>query len=542
MEKEYIIVVHDPVDLPTLEEELQASYGNQFVVDRSANCSNSRPGSKYQSNWMLTDEEAATLLKDPRINIVEEKQEYDLELDVIQEGTFTRGWYADGRPDFVNYGLQRVNAATNEYRESRNLPVSANDGNPTTLFVGLDGTGVDIVITDTGIDHHHPDLFDAAGNSRVKQIDWYEVTGMPGSLGSSFYEDSNGHGTSAASVSAGLVHGFAKNADIYSIAMLRQYNPSAVSTATMYDFIRIWHQNKNDPNHATYTGRPTIVNMSWGLGTYNITYADITGGTFRGQEWTRGNLTDEEMARRYGMPITGGDTFPVYGQQGASTEADIKELCDMPGIHVFKSSGNYMLRGVDIGSDDYNNSFNRDGTTDIFYNRPSSPYDPQQYRIGNIEHMGWYGPNGDQDSCSRCATGPATHWYCPGNGTMSASSSQRTASVADVRYGPNQQFAQRHFSGTSASSPISAGVAALHLQADPSLSAADLRQRMIDDCKVGVLYDASYDPEIPEEESFGVVRNGLSKGENRILFNRFNKPSLKVSGDFTGKLKGLSIE
>jgi len=37
---------------------------------------------------------------------------------------------------------------------------------------GINGTGVDIVIIDTGVDALHHEFFDEDGNSRVQLVDW----------------------------------------------------------------------------------------------------------------------------------------------------------------------------------------------------------------------------------------------------------------------------------------------------------------------------------------------------------------------------------
>lgn len=537
MEKEYVIIVHDPLDLPTLEEELAASYGNQFVASRSVSCQDPRPGSRYQSQWMLTDEEAATLRNDPRIDIVEEKFTGEFFPATIQEGDFRRGWYAPGDRNFVNYALRRVNDATNEYGGNRTPNNNANDGKPNLHYAGLDGTGVDIVIIDSGVDHHHPDLFDSQGNTRLQQIDWTEITGIQG-FSPDFYTDFNGHGTSCASVAAGLVHGFAKNAHIYSIPILGTLNNQQFGT--IMDFIRIWHNRKNDSNDAIYSGRPTLVNMSFNYGSSSFRYDDITGGEFRGQMWERGNLGQVEMAQRYGLPVSTSESFTVMNLGPSAFDRDLAELCEIEGIHCFKAAGNTMQKCDNPDGVDYNNTFDT-ATNTVLYNRACGPFALDCGNIGNIEHMGVYGDNNNQDRPARCGTGPAVHWYAPGNGTMSARSSD-ASTTGSVPYQDNNQFLQRYFSGTSAASPISVGIAALHLQAEPTLSSEDLRARMIEDTKKDVIADAGYDPDIEPDLSHGVVLGGLSGGHNRFLFNRFNKPSLSVSGDFTGNIKGLSIE
>ena len=387
------------------------------------------------------------------------------------------------------------------------------------------------------MDHHHPDLFDAEGNTRLQQIDWTAITGLSGHS-PLFYEDTNGHGTSCASVSAGIVHGFAKNAHIYSIPILG--NNAAQSFGRIADMIRLWHNRKNDPGDAIYTGRPTIVNMSFSYGEFSVNYDDIIGGNFRGQEWERGDLSDDEMARRYGLPVSGSSFFNIMRIGSTAINEDMDELASIDGIHVFHSSGNTTQKCDVPSGPDYNNVIDTNNST-IFYNRPSAPYSTNAFIIGNIEHMGVYGPGRDEDRIARCGAGPATHWYAPGNGTMSARSSGASTSGA-TRYQDSTQFFQRYFSGTSSASPISCGVAALHLQAEPTISSQGLLDRMIEDTKKDVIHDEIENPGGDPALQNGLTLGSIAGGHNRFLFNRFNKPSLSVSGDFTGNIKGLSIE
>ena len=46
----------------------------------------------------------------------------------------------------------------------------------------LDGTGVDVVIVDTGIQAYRPEWQDANGTPRLKQIDWYTASGIRGTM------------------------------------------------------------------------------------------------------------------------------------------------------------------------------------------------------------------------------------------------------------------------------------------------------------------------------------------------------------------------
>ena len=118
-----------------------------------------------------------------------------------------------------------------------------------------DGTGVDCVIMDTGIVDGHPEFNDTANvASRIKKINW------GGTQGSSFYTDPDGHGTHVAGIMAGRTQGWASNSDIYSFTTNLGSLTHGYSVLDM-DYITTWHQAKTN-------GKPTVVNMSWGLSTY----------------------------------------------------------------------------------------------------------------------------------------------------------------------------------------------------------------------------------------------------------------------------------
>ena len=171
--------------------------------------------------------------------------------------------------------------------ESTNVYGTSNNDPSGDYTYHLDGTGVDVVIQDSGLQVDHPEFNDASGTSRVQQINWYTESGVSGSQSSNHYRDYDGHGTHCAGTATGLLYGWAKNARVYSVKVrgLEGSGDSftGISTIDCFDVIKGWHNNKSvDP--ATGYKRPTIVNMSWGYGTYanNVT----TGGSYRGNPIT----------------------------------------------------------------------------------------------------------------------------------------------------------------------------------------------------------------------------------------------------------------
>ena len=93
---------------------------------------------------------------------------------------------------------------------------------------------------------------------------------------------------------AGKTFGWAKNADIYAmkLAGLEGANDSGtgISITNCFNALKDWHTKKNNPSDPAYTGRPTVVNMSFGFITEVTRVSDtmyingnaVTGGTYRG--------------------------------------------------------------------------------------------------------------------------------------------------------------------------------------------------------------------------------------------------------------------
>lgn len=177
------------------------------------------------------------------------------------------GGPASGQPtSSTAYGFGMQQQAFSEFDEYR---------------FSMDGTGVDVVIQDSGIQADHPEFFDEDGVSRVQQINWYHTSAI-GTAASSFplstqmpsahYTDRHGHGTHVAGTIAGRTYGWAKNARIYAhkIAIGGSVGTPAsecISLNDSFDLIKLWHRNKPiDPK--TGYKRPTVVNMSWGSSWY----------------------------------------------------------------------------------------------------------------------------------------------------------------------------------------------------------------------------------------------------------------------------------
>ena len=195
-EREHIVSVNRGVDLVAFNQEMIATTGAGSIPSRTVSVADPRATNIRSTHYMLTDAEAETLRSDPRVFGVDLLPELDpntgIGFDAIQAGDFTKTTLDRG--NFLNWGMRRMNESTNPYSG-----VNVTGGYNYTL----DGTGVDVVIVDSGIQADHPEFQDADGVSRVQEIDWFTASGVSGTMPPAHYTDYDGHGTHVAGTAAG---------------------------------------------------------------------------------------------------------------------------------------------------------------------------------------------------------------------------------------------------------------------------------------------------------------------------------------------------
>ena len=499
-EREYIVTLNVGVDYAAFNAEMIEETGAGDIPNRTVEVTNARPISQRNTHYSLTDEEAVDLAQDSRVAGVEippdQRDDLDIGFDAVQTGDFTKTNSDSGV--YLNWGMRRCATTTNDY----------NTGNTVSgdYEYNLDGSGVDVVIHDSGLHVDHPEFQDADGVSRVQQIDWYTESGVSGTQDANHYRDQHGHGTHVAGTVAGKTYGWAKNARIYAIKVsgLEGTGDSGtgIPISDCFDVIKGWHDNKPiDP--ATGYKRPTIVNMSWGYSNTN-TYEPYDG-YYRGTQWTYDNnnsgvatnlTTSAQLQNRTGLPL-----WNSYSDGNArklntritSVDNDVQELIDA-GIHVCIASGNRNLT-IDVsGGPDYDNRYrvNPFGTPGgyIYYCRGSSPFSNDAFIVGNVDSA----TNSNDDLEQRASSsnhGPGVDIYAPGTRIMSACSN--TNEIGGQDYNIDSNYKQANISGTSMASPQVCGVGALALQVNPHMTPAQLKTFLHNQSQSGKLReDANY--------------------------------------------------
>ena len=503
-EKEYIVSLNKGVDYEAFNAEMIASTGAGAIPSRSASVANARPASQRNTHYMLTDEEANTLRNDSRVYGVTLRPDLDPSLEigmrVVQESDFTKTTLDRG--DFVNWGLRRCNEASNPY----NGLIVAGGYNYT-----LDGTGVDVVIQDSGIQANHPEFQDADGVSRVQEIDWFDGYSGGGSMPTGHYTDYDGHGTHCAGIAVGKTYGWAKNARIYAVKVAGLQGADdpngGIAVSDVFDVIKEWHQSKPvDP--ATGYKRPTVVNMSWG---YSRFYNSVINLTYRGTLYTGTDIDTSSERLAFGLVPLSGAPNATYKTNArvTSVDTDIEELIDA-GVHVVIAAGNNYHK-IDIdGGDDFDNFIAAD-TGSVEYHKGSSPYSENAINVGNIDSQIHSG--GLEQKAASSETGPGVDVFAPGTNIMSATSN--TNKFTDGPYPGNENFRICNISGTSMAAPQVAGMMSLWLQLNPNATVAQAKAFVQSSAKDEQLYSTGVDNDYSNYRS-------LQGSTSRFLFNKFN--------------------
>jgi subtilisin family serine protease len=503
--KTYNVILHKGVDYQSFWDDMERDDdgGKLHIPNRRVDSPNLRPNSPRQTWYTLSDEEAEIVRQDERVMAVEIPPEFRDDIVMIhhttQTGDFTKTSSDSGQ--YINWGLIRHKSKTNNYGSGT---TTSEDYTYT-----LDGTGVDVVIQDSGLQINHPEFETEPGQSRIQQLDWYQASGITGTQNENHYRDLDGHGTHVAGIVAGKNHGVAKGATVYSVKVNGLEAPAdgdtGISITDCFDVIKGWHNNKG----VTSTGfkTPTVVNMSWG---YGLPFNTVTSLTYRGVSYTDGSTTGNATYREqnYGLVNNSGSPTATYicNIRDVSTDIDVEEMIDA-GIIVTIAAGNRGCK-IDVdGGDDYNNFVVTNSGT-VYYHRGSSPYSDRAIMVGNMDSTTADVTNDQKATSSEC--GPGVDIYAAGTNIMSCTST--TNRFTDAPYYFNGSYRQCNISGTSMAAPQVAGIAALLLQQSPGAKPETIKSTLESLAGESIYTSSNADD--------WTDRRSLLGGTPKVLFNK----------------------
>ena len=325
-------------------------------------------------------------------------------------------------------------------------------------------------------------------------------------IGGTIHSITDTHGTMVASLAGGKNFGLAFECNLWNMSCIS--DPTGTGVETAYDLIKLFHQNK--PTNST-TGRknPTVVNGSWGYvagmtasSTVNYKFSGSTGSFTGNDPFTAGDNSNANLvkAMKEGfLSRTGMHAAWSSSSRSNSTDTAGDEMMASGVIHVCAAGNDNQRLG--IGADD---PHRLDYLSDTYYNTT----DPRsEFPSGTVPcgHRDWMNPAGiGFDSATDfhptiCVgamddnidsgyeeyptyysnNGPGIDVWAPADDTLAAgmkASNGDLLSSNDTIYNRyNSDFKDQYMNGTSAASPVTAGLVALHLESVPSATSRDVK-------------------------------------------------------------------
>jgi subtilisin family serine protease len=513
--REYIITVKDPASWDTgLWNELTVDgLGDNYIPTRSLEVLNERPLTENCANFNLSDEEAELIRQDDRILSVDypiSQRRGQIGHCSIRPAEYNRSTTTT-TSNMKNWGLLRGISQSNNFGTNLNVVGNFN--------YSLDGTGVDIIVVDTGVEANHPEFAvnaNGSGGTRVQTYDWNALAtlyAIPDILTDAacggYLGDNDGHGSNCASIAAGNTCGWAPGAHIFTMRILSgtvvpTKLPITNNVESIFELITAFH-NRKKVLAGSGAVRPTICTNSWGR------VIDYTGLQYTRYRNVQYNNVGAPNAASYGQVTSFQGPCPI----NYSDTNSIVDPCSAEGVIMVGAAGNsgYNARLPSVSlTDDYNN-FWFDGTFSTFYHQGMFPTTAStMICVGAVDSM----QSGSiERKVNFSNTGTRIDVYVPGVAIMGAYSNTafNTPAVQDPR---NPAYYLNKISGTSQACPQVTGLLACVLQARPTMTPAEAKKFIIENSTTGVLQITG----APGYTNF----TDLQGGANRYLYQPFNNP------------------
>jgi plastocyanin/subtilisin family serine protease len=469
MDRQYVVTLHDKNDLGKFYNEMQLT-GFPLVLKR--------PMSR-NTHYMMTEDQAERLRQDPRVWGVEAVDSFKIKRQVINNepyniiGDFWKAGPANVSPTDLQWG--HIHCAGDQAQRGKGQfgPIASGyayeevNGN---VEIFNSGKHVDVVIVDDPVSYDSEEWYSPSSNqTRFVQYQWFtELNTAVGSIdddgqslptGTITYgtnaATSQFHGNHVAGTTCGQYYGWAREANIYNMAVTDPW-PSGqqLGALLIFDYLRAFHLNK-PINPETGKKNPTITNHSYGgvrfMPNDNLQFADVSAVEYRGitysagspgpSGWTQVGL-EADFGLRFGLP-----DYPLWS---SAVAADVQDAID-DGIVVIGAAGNDNLLIAGLNDVDWNNTVSIIGVGTFPYNRGAWPITPDSGAIC----VGSVSKQADFRRSTYTQFGPGIDIFAPGDNILSAFGNGGTN---DIKYTQGSGNYFYYISGTSMASPQVAGV------------------------------------------------------------------------------------
>jgi len=489
MDKEYVVTLHRKEDLEQFYNEMKLT--NFPLVMK-------RPLSR-NTHYMMTEEQAEQLRQDPRVWGVEALDSFKIARQAVNNEPYVKTgnfWKDDTiAPATVSSNdLQwgHIHCAGNQAQRGKGQfgPISSGgtyESVSDAVEVFNNGRHVDVVIVDDPVSYDSEEWYSPTTNqTRFVQYQWFtELNTAVGSIdddgqtlptGTITYGDNAStpqyHGNHVTGTTAGQHYGWAREANIYNIAVTDSW-PSGqqVGALLIFDYLRAFHLNKAI-NPETGFRNPTVTNHSYGgiinmnTPTETLQFGDLTEVYYQGTVYNAGNpgpsgWTEAGVEADFGVRF-GVSSYPSYS---AAVAADVQDAIE-DGVVVIGAAGNENLLMAEVGDLNWNNILNvNNGNQVFYYNRGAWPNTPDSGAI----NVGALSKQADFRRSTYTNFGPAIDVFAPGDNILSA---YGNTGLNDSKYPAGNYFYP--INGTSMASPQVCGVAAILASGKERFTNADV--------------------------------------------------------------------
>lgn len=530
MDKEYVVTLYKKEDLEQFYNEMQLT--NFPLVMK-------RPLSR-NTHYMMTEEQAEKLRQDPRVWGVEAVDSFQLRPQVVNNEPYVKAgnfWKDDTvAPATVSsndFQWGHLHVAGSQAQRGKNAfgPISSGwlyEQISEAVEVFNSGRHVDVVIVDDPVSYDSREWYSPTTNeTRFVQYQWFnELNTIVNSIDDDSQTEPTGtitygtndstpqyHGNHVTGTAAGQHYGWAREANIYNIAVTDPW-PSGqqVGALLIFDYLRAFHLNK-PINPETGQRNPTITNHSYGgiisMPNDNLQFGDVVQVFWRGTIYNASNpgpsgWTQAGVEADFGLRFN----TDVYPSWSSAVAADVQDAIN-DGVVVIGAAGNDNLLIAEVGDQDWNNTVTINTVGTLYYNRGAWPNSPDSGAI----NVGALSKQADFRRSTYTQFGPAIDVFAPGDNILSAFGN---TGLEDNKYPVGNYFYP--IQGTSMASPQVCGVAAC---------LASNKYRFTQDDMIGYLQNHSIDGDMTFDiGGGGLDDNTCRRGSpNRYLHVENPRPS-----------------